>query len=126
MIKDKFIKAALSEAKKSEYMHRVGCVIYNKNRIISLGHNYAMKNRKKLNPIYQKWKGSVHAEVDAILNARRDLKNCHLLVIRINRRDEFRLSLPCLECQRYINHVGISKVFYSINIYPHIELMEQF
>jgi len=117
----RLIEAAVLEAKKSTYDHRVGCIIFNKSKIISVGHNYVMKRRKKLNPRYQKWIGSVHAEVDAIINAKKNLKGCDLLVIRINRKDEFRLSKPCKECQKYIEHVSIRKVFYSINIFPHIE-----
>jgi len=119
----RIIDVAVSEARKSTYEHRVGCVIFKKSRVVSRGHNYSLKKRKKLNPRFQKWKGSVHAEVDAIINARTELKGCDLLVVRINRKDEFRLSRPCKECQKYIEHVNIRKIFYSINNYPYVEEM---
>lgn len=112
---------AIEEAKKSTYpQHRVGCIIFNKKQIISCGHNYGLKNRYNLHPRFQKYKGSIHAEVDAIMNAKKNIKGFDLLVVRINKKNEFRLSLPCTECQKYITHVGIRKVFYSINIFPHI------
>jgi len=117
----RIIDTAILEARKSTYEHRIGCVIFKKSKIISFGHNYAQKKRKRLNPKYQKWEGSVHAEVDAIINAKTNLKGCNLFVVRINRKDEFRLSKPCLECQKYMNHVGIKNVFYSINTYPYIK-----
>jgi deoxycytidylate deaminase len=118
----RIIESAIEEAEKSVYdQHRVGCIIFNKSKIISRGHNYALKNRSRLNPIFQKWKGSIHAEVDAILNAKKNLKGCDLLVVRINRKNEFRMSMPCIECQKYIQHVCIRKVFYSVNVYPHIK-----
>ena len=124
ILNKRIIETAILEARKSTYEHRVGCVIFKKSKIISTGHNYAQKKRKNLHPKYQKWEGSVHAEVDAIINAKTNLKGCSLLVVRINRKDEFRLSCPCKECQKYINHVGIKNVFYSINVYPHIEEMK--
>jgi len=122
----RFVELAIEEAKKSIYEQRMGCIIFNKKIIISSGHNYALKNRKRLNPKFQKWKGSIHAEVDAILNAKSNLKNCHLLIIRINKKNEFRLALPCNKCRQFIEHVGIKKVFYSINTYPHIIKLKEF
>ena len=109
----KFINIAVQEAKKSLCRHRVGAVIFNKSRFISKGHNYDLKSVRKLHPRFQKWKGSVHAEVDTIIKARRELKNFSILVVRINNQDEFRLAKPCIHCVAYLQHVGIKKVYYS-------------
>lgn len=113
---------AVEEAKKSTYLQfRTGCIIFNKKRILSVGHNYASKSAKKLHPKFQTWFGSVHAEVDAILKARKNLKNASLIVIRINKKDEFRMSKPCKHCMLYLNHIGIKKIYYSISNFPYIK-----
>ena len=117
----RIVEAAILSAEKSTYLQRVGCVIFKRTKVVSTGFNSVLKHRKKLNPVYQKWPGSVHAEVDAIINAKTDLKGCNLLVIRINKQGEFRLAKPCKECQKYIDYVGIRKVYYSDNVYPHIK-----
>ena len=56
---DKIIKLAIDTAKKSSYKIRVGCVIYDKKRVVSTGFNPSLKAAKSLHPIFQKWKGSV-------------------------------------------------------------------
>lgn len=114
------ISLAVDEAKKSECHVRVGCIIFDKKRILSSGFN-EMRNHKKLHPRFQSWKGSVHAEVNTILKAKTDLSNSCLIVVRINRKNELRLSKPCRDCMKYIEYVGIKKIFYSISTYPYIE-----
>ena len=39
-------------------------------------------------------------------------------MIRINKNNELRLSKPCKNCLKYIDYVGVKKVFYSISKYP--------
>lgn len=123
-ITDNIVKQTIEEAKKSTVQYMLGCAIFRKKRIISLGHNYPSKSIKNLHPRFQNWPGSVHAEVDAIIKARKDLKGCDLLVVRINKRNELRFARPCLHCLNYINFVGIRKVYFSISHYPYIEEME--
>ena len=118
---NRLIKVAFEEAKKGDHKQRIGCILFDKKKILSRGHNYCMKSSKKLHPRFQRYHGSVHAEVDAILSARKELKGSCMLVIRINKKDQFRLSKPCASCLKYIQHVGIKKLFYSISEYPYIE-----
>lgn len=114
------IQIALDEAKSSDFRIKMGCVIFSKKKVLSTGKN-GMRNRIKLHPKFQKFKGSIHAEVDTIISARKDLKGSTLLVIRINNKGEFRLSKPCGECMKYIQYVGIKKLIYSISTYPYFE-----
>jgi len=115
------VKLAIEEAKQSTHpLFKLGCVIFKKKIIISTGRNYNLKSRKSLHPKFTRWKNSVHAEVDAIINAKTDLKNCCLFVVRINKKNNFLLAKPCQQCQQYIKHVGIKKIYYSINQYPYI------
>ena len=120
-LNEKLINIAIEEANKSTHKYfKLGCIIFKKKQIISTGHNHPYKSRHNLHPNFKKFKYSVHAEVDAILNARTSLKNCSLLVIRINKHNKLLNAKPCLKCLSYIKHVKIKKLFYSINEYPYI------
>lgn len=119
-ISSTLINIAIEEAKKSDHKQKVGAVIFDKKRIISKGHNTCQKSVKKLHPKFQRFKYSVHAEVDSIIKAKKDLKGTSILVVRLNKNNQFRLSKPCFNCMNYIEYVGIKKVFYSISKYPYI------
>ena len=122
----KIIDTAINISQRSTYRHRVGAVIFSKNKIISTGHNFKERSVKKLHPRFQKWPGSVHAEVMAIINAKTDLKRASILVVRVNNKNQLLLSRPCQECMKYIQYVGIKRIYYSISSYPYIIEMEQY
>lgn len=119
---NRWIKLAVEEAKKSTFNPKVGAVIFNKNIFVSSGHNYANRSIKKHHPKYRKTKYSIHAEVDAIIKAKTDLKNKSIIVIRINNKNQFRLSRPCNFCIEYLKYVGIKRIYYSISSFPYIQL----
>ena len=121
-IKSHIIKQAFKQATKSTYLKaRMGAIIFNKKVILSKGTNYSLKSCCKLHPQFQEYKGSIHAEVDAIIKARKDLKGSSILIIRINKQNQFRLAKPCKECMKYLEFVGIKKIYYSINSFPYIK-----
>lgn len=120
-IRSSLIDSAIRIARNGDHKQRVGCVIFDKKRILSKGHNLCQRSVKKLHRKFQRWEGSVHAEVDAIIHARTELKGTSLLVVRINRKGELRLSKPCHHCMKYIKYVGIKKVYYSTSSYPYID-----
>ena len=113
--------AGIMECKKVADRVKVGCVIFDKKKVLSVGRNFKHRSIKKLHPRFQRWKGSVHAEVDAIIHARKDLRGSSILVVRINRFNQLRMAKPCQDCFKYIINVGIRKVFYSVDHYPYIE-----
>lgn len=114
------VRVAVKEAKKSKYEQRVGAVIVKRKSIVSRGHNYPHRSVKKLHPRFQEWPNSVHAEVDCIIKARQDLAGTTMYVIRINKRGQLVNSRPCKRCFMYIEHVGIKRVYYSIDKYPYM------
>ena len=120
-ISNKLVKLAIDEANKSNYKQKVGCIIFDKKIILSRGYNTSQKSVKKLHPKFQGFPFSVHAEVDAIIKARKDLKGCNILVVRVNKHNQLRLSKPCKNCMKYIQYVGIKNIFYSIDRYPYIK-----
>jgi len=120
-ISDTIINLAVNEALKTDYFWKVGCVIFKGKKIISKGHNYPHKSVKKLHPQFQNYKGSIHAEVDAIIKAKTSLKGSYMLVLRISKGNRFKISKPCKNCMKYIEHVGIKKIYYSISEYPYFD-----
>jgi deoxycytidylate deaminase len=90
----------------------MGAVIYDKNTIISCGFNVSLRSVRSINKKFQRWPGSVHAEVSAILNARTDLDDCNMFVIRINKVGDLMMSKPCGYCYAYMFYVGIKNVTY--------------
>lgn len=117
----KFLKQAIDEAQKSEHKQKVGAIIFDKSKIISKGFNHPQRSVKHLKKKFQRWPGTVHAEVGAILKAKSNLKNLSMLVVRINNKNQLRLARPCRWCQMYLEYVGIKKVYYSINEFPYIK-----
>ena len=112
---NKFLKHAVEEANKSELAHRVGCVIYHSNKIVSRGYN-SKRNVKSITKKFIRWPGSIHAEIDAIIKAKVSLKGMTALVIRLNKKGQLRLAKPCEHCTMYLHYVGIKKVIYSTNL----------
>lgn len=112
MLQNFLITTAIEEAKRSEHNFRMGAVIFHKKSIISKGHNYTCRSVKHLHPRYYKWPYSVHAEIDAIIKARTDVKGMSLLVVRINKEDKLMYSYPCKKCLTYILHCDIKNIYY--------------
>lgn len=109
---DRLIQIAIYEANKSNYKQRMACVIFDKKRIVSCEHNKIGSHKRNLHPRFQRWKGSIHAEVASIIAAKTDLKNMDALVIRINNNNELRYSKPCARCMDYLEFVMIRNVYY--------------
>jgi deoxycytidylate deaminase len=120
----RFIKHAVEEAKRSNYYQKVGAIIFNKKIIISRGYNQSQRSCKHLNPIFQKWPGTIHAEIDAVIKARTDIRNMSILVVRVNRHNQLRLAKPCNWCQMYLEYVGIKKIIYSLSEFPYLTEMK--
>jgi deoxycytidylate deaminase len=116
----KFTKFAVEEAKKSDFKYQVGAIVFNKNIIISYGHNVAQRSVKHMLSKFQRWPNSIHAEVAAVLNAKTDLRGMSLLVVRVNSKNQLVMSKPCEHCASYLSYVGIKKVYFSINEYPYM------
>tara|TARA_B110000114_G_scaffold185317_1_gene231812 strand:+ start:1069 stop:1698 length:630 start_codon:yes stop_codon:yes gene_type:complete len=120
MIKSKhnyYLQIAKEVATKSLLNHQHGCVIVYKNKIVSSGYNRISNNNNKNY-------GSLHAEIDAILNLVKMNKfqnktirnNCSLYVIRIKKgTKELKMSKPCEKCIHKIQKYNIGQTYYSTN-----------
>lgn len=116
------MEVAIEEATKSSYKIKLGAVIFSGKKVISTGYNGVGRSARNLHPRFQNWHGSIHAEVDAILKAKTDLKRTKLLVVRYSPVSKnLLLAKPCFYCESYMRYVGIRKVYFSIPTYPYIE-----
>jgi deoxycytidylate deaminase len=124
MISQSIINKAVEECKKSLHHQKHGAVIFKGKRIYSTGFNEPSRSVKSLNPTAAKWKTSIHAEVAAIINAKRDISGLDILVIRMSNKNQFMLSKPCKHCQDYLKYAGIRNIYYSTIEYPFMEKLQ--
>lgn len=118
------VRKAIIQARKSNYKQKVGAVIYDKNTILSEGHNSVNRFCRKIKSKYREWPNSLHAELDAVLRSKKDLKGATILVVRINNSESLMLAKPCSYCMSYLLHVGIKRVIYSISHFPYWEIYD--
>lgn len=105
---------------------RIAAAIYFKNNLISIGIN--QRKSHPFQAMYGKNKDSIylHAEIDAIKNALRqvtvdDLERCTLYICRVKYDGKeknniiYGLSKPCPGCSRAIINFNIKRVIYSLD-----------
>lgn len=97
---EKFMKAALKEAKKAEQKEEVpiGCVIVKDGKIFARAHN--LRQTKRL--------ATAHAEILAIEKACRKIKDW-----RLDGYEIFITLEPCAMCAGAIANARISKVYFG-------------
>ena len=109
MPSDKYFMNIAQEVSKASHCNRtkVGAVIIDQdNRIVSTGYNGTPKgadNQCETSDNLFTYPDVLHAELNAILFAKRDLTNCTLYVT----------SSPCQCCAAIIVQAGIKRVFYK-------------
>ena len=119
-----FIQEAIIEAKKCNMSKKHGCVIVHRTRIISRGHNSQKWCSTLDSPCPVLGTVSLHAEVAAINNMKKNMANVDniiMYVVRINntdfKRDDDLIgtmnSKPCVNCMRCIEYHKIKKVFFT-------------
>jgi len=100
----------VSIARKSVMQHKHGAIIVRNGEILGAGYNHITD--------YMSHQWSCHAEVAAIQNCRKkdrqNLSDATLLVVRISKEGEPKLSKPCANCKKQIEKYGIKRVFYSV------------
>jgi deoxycytidylate deaminase len=96
--------------------------IYRNGKIMSIGVNdYTKQHNSKRFGKYEDHKGYTteykacrHAEISSIIRyGEEDLRDCEMLVVRIDNRKNANLSKCCINCARVLQGLNIKKVFYS-------------
>ena len=114
MLKTNLIELAKIEALKSEYMHKVGAVLFKGRRIISKGCNstqYLGWAKKYFNKDIIPTR---HAEFMVCNNiTREELIGSSLVIVRVGYKGVFLSAKPCPACIAFLKEKRISEVFYT-------------
>lgn len=118
-----FFNIAKEVSMLSNHKTKLGCVIIDKHRIISSGHNSQTKCHRLQADIDKKYfkldncKGPVHAEVAALLpliKRKQDLSTATVYLYReSNDTNMIAMSRPCPRCMSLIKQCGIKKIKYT-------------
>lgn len=117
-----YFQAAKAVSKLSDYnKFQLGCVIVNKHRIVSSGHNSNTKCHK-IQAVLDMERhgvfcpGKVHAETDALVGVRdMDLSKASIFIYRELKDGTRAMARPCPSCQKLIRQAGIKHVYYTGN-----------
>lgn len=120
---DTLFELLVTTALKSNMLHKHGCVITYRNKIISSGYNfYKITNNiyNYSNDIYISNLYSIHAEQDAIQKIKNKaiLKYCKIFIIRLKNSNEIinnfdinplhiEQGIPCHMCNNLINKYNL-------------------
>lgn len=118
-----FFKAAQSISMLSDHRYRVGCIVVDKHRVISSGHNSDTKCHSVQAQIDAKHfncfcTGKLHAETSALLpllKTKGDYSRATLYTYREHKDGSLAMSRPCPRCMELIKQVGITKIRYTTN-----------
>lgn len=106
----------------SDHRSKLGCVVVDKHRIISSGHNSQTKCHRVQADIDKKYfgldncKGPVHAEVSALIpliKRKQDLTGSTLYIYRQTDNGKIAMARPCARCMSLIKACGIKKIKYT-------------
>lgn len=118
----RYFNIADSVAQLSDHPRaKLGCVVINKGKIISSGHNSFTKThplQKQLDKrrFNAESTGKVHAETSALLpliNSHTDLSKAEVYVSRKLKDSSIAMARPCASCMALIKSCGISKIHYT-------------
>ena len=120
-----FFRAADAVASLSDHKQtKLGCVLVDKHRIVSSGHNSStrcsplqkqMDTARFGNP--DRRRGPVHAETAYLLPLIRqgyDMSRSDLYIVRRHKDGSLALSRPCPGCMSLLRANGVRRVFFSV------------
>lgn len=118
-----YFEMAKTMSSLSDHKQQLGCVVVNKHRVISTGHNSQSKShalqakmdQKRFGGFYHR--GCVHAETDALLPLIRenvDLSHATIYVYRQHKNGIKAIARPCPGCESLIRACGIKKIYYTV------------
>lgn len=115
--KRKFLEQARKIANNSNFSpHRHGAILVKGGSILSSSFNKNKFNRFADRFCTHDGHGTIHAELGCILGLDKSITSgSKIFVVRINKENYFKNSRPCDMCFACLRHVGIKKVYYSID-----------
>lgn len=110
---DHAIQAAIREAHKTppHMNYRHGAVLLSRGKVVASGYNYTLLTREVFST---RPHPGFHAEECCLASARaRRVWGDTILVVRVNPRNELRLSRPCKRCLGLLRRKGVRRVLFS-------------
>ena len=128
-----FFKAAQAVSILSDHKHQIGCVIVDKHRIISSGHNsntkcHSLQAELDIKHFNCMSTGKIHAETSAIiplLKTRGDFSRATLYTHRVHKDGSLAMARPCDRCMTLIKQLGITKIKYTTEYGYATEYLEE-
>jgi dCMP deaminase len=108
-----YLSIARYLAKKSQSRQKHGAIVVRGGSVLGMGYNKDRNHPSRVSPEHIKTHCSRHAELEAIRDAKWNVKGAVLYVARVNSRDEDRNSKPCMLCEKIIIETEIKKVIYT-------------
>ncbi|MAL42909.1 hypothetical protein [Hyphomonas sp.] len=114
----RYVDLAKKLAESSSYsLHRHGAVLVKGGSVLNWS-----ANQNKVQRWAQRFRShgcghaTHHAELGAVLGVARDkTTGSDVYVVRISKKGSLLMSKPCEMCQELLRHVGVKRVFYSID-----------
>jgi deoxycytidylate deaminase len=112
-----YFRLAKNASKHSEHKIKVGAVLVDGSRVISVGFNKIKYNGR----FETKW-DTTHAEISALMTSgKRNIKNATIYVYREKRNGTIGMARPCEYCQQSLKDFGVKTMIYTIENYPYFE-----
>ena len=120
-----FIRVADAVASLSDHKQtKLGCVLVDKHRIVSSGHNSSTRCsplQKQMDAARfgnsDKHRGPVHAEIACLLPLIRqgyNMSRSDMYIVRHHKNGSLALSRPCTGCMSLLRAIGVRRVFFSV------------
>ena len=114
----RYVDLAKKLAESSSYsLHRHGAVLVKGGSVLNWSANQN-KVQRRAHRFRSHGCGHAthHAELGAVLGVARDkTTGSDVYVVRISKKGSLLMSKPCEMCQELLRHVGVKRVFYSID-----------
>jgi len=109
-MKVRFFELAKKISFKSPSRYKLGSVIVNKNKVVSVGFNNMAKSHPKMPGTYK----FLHAEVHSLLGCNyNETKGSTLYVYRETLNGDLAQARPCSNCYQAILASGIHEICYT-------------
>lgn len=117
----RFLQLAADVRRQSTMHIKVGAVLVRGNRVVKLASNKEGSGRRIRHTHLGLW--SRHAEVRATINV--DANGATVFVYREHASNATPLlAKPCVNCQEWLQYIGVVQAVYSIPEYPFFEVID--
>lgn len=92
---------------------RMAAVLYNKRKFVSSGYNKIVTHPLQAKFCRHEKAIYLHAEIAAIVAAKKSVENMIMYVARVRRDDTPAIAKPCVGCQKALSFFKVKDVFWT-------------